>query len=198
MNIMSLVQQPAPEFTAQAVMPDKTFKEISLADYKDKWVVLYFYPLDYTFVCPTEITAISDRSADFEKLGAQVLGSSIDSHFTHLSWINTPRKKGGLGDLNHPLIADLKKEIGRDYGVLLDAGICLRGLFIIDPTGNVRYEVVNDLGIGRNVDEVLRTLAAIQSVDKTGEVCPANWTEGSDTMKPDPTGSQEWFGKHGK
>ncbi len=194
---MSLVQKPAPDFKAQAVMPDKTFAEVSLADYKGKWLVLYFYPLDYTFVCPTEITAISDRHADFKKLGAEVLGSSVDSHFTHLSWVNTPRKAGGLGDMNHPLLADLTKNVGRDYGVLLDAGITLRGLFIIDPDGKVAYEVVHDLGIGRNVDETLRVLAAIQQTRETGEVCPANWSAGSDTMKPDPNGSQEWFSKHG-
>jgi peroxiredoxin (alkyl hydroperoxide reductase subunit C) len=194
---MSLVQQPAPQFTATAVFPDQTMKEISLSDYKGKWVVLYFYPLDYTFVCPTEITAISDANAEFEKLGAQVLGCSVDSQFTHLAWMQTPRNKGGLGEMKHPLVADLKKTVGSDYGVLLGGGMTLRGLFIIDPAQNIRYEVVNDLGIGRNVAEVLRTLAAIQTVDKTGEVCPANWTAGADTMKPDPTGSQEWFAKHG-
>lgn len=191
------VQSPAPDFKATAVMPDKQFKEISLADYKGKWLVLFFYPLDYTFVCPTEITAFSDRIDDFKKLGAEVVGSSVDSHFTHLSWIETPRSKGGLGDLTYPLIADLTKQVGDDYGVLLPGGITLRGLFIIDPKGNLSYQVVHDLGIGRSVDEVLRVLAAIQSVEKTGEVCPADWTPGDDTMKPDPTGSQEYFSSHG-
>ncbi len=187
------VQSPAPEFTATAVMPDKQFKEVSLADYKGKWVVLFFYPLDFTFVCPTEITAFSDRVADFEKLGAEVLGCSVDSQFSHLAWVETPRNKGGLGEMKYPLIADLTKKIGDDYGVLLPGGITLRGLFIIDPKGNLRYQVVHDLGIGRNVDETLRVLAAIQSVDKTGEVCPADWQPGGDTMKPDPEGSQEYF-----
>lgn len=195
---MSLVTQPAPQFKATAVMPDHSMKEISLSDYKGKWVVLYFYPLDYTFVCPTEITAISDANDQFAKLGAQVLGCSVDSQFSHLAWMQTPRNKGGLGDMKHPLIADLTKQIGADYGVLLPGGMTLRGLYIIDPDQNVRIEIVNDLGIGRNVQEVLRVLAAVQTVDKTGEVCPANWTDGADTMKPDPTGSQEWFGKHGK
>jgi peroxiredoxin (alkyl hydroperoxide reductase subunit C) len=195
---MSLVQKAAPIFSATAVMPDKSFKELSSDDYKGKWLVLYFYPLDYTFVCPTEITAISDRNGEFAALGCEVLGCSVDSQFSHLSWMETPRSKGGLGALNHPLLADLTKEIGEDYGVLLPGGMTLRGLFIIDPNGVVRCEIVNDLGIGRNVDEVLRLVAAIQSVDKTGEVCPANWTPGADTMKPDPTGSQEWFGKHGE
>ncbi len=192
------VQSPAPDFKATAVMPNKTFKEdLSLADYKGKWVVLFFYPLDFTFVCPTEITAFSDRVGDFKELGAEVLGCSVDSHFTHLAWVETPRAKGGLGEIAYPLIADLTKKIGEDYGVMLPNGITLRGLFIIDPKGNLRYQVVHDLGIGRNVDETLRVLAAIQSVDKTGEVCPADWKPGADTMKPDPVGSQEYFATHG-
>ncbi|MFW2331589.1 MAG: peroxiredoxin [Nitrospinota bacterium] len=196
---MSLVQKNAPQFTTSAVMPDGSFNDnLSLSDYKDKWVVLYFYPLDYTFVCPTEITAMSDAVSKFEKLGTTVLGCSVDSKFSHLSWINTPRSKGGLGKLNHPLLADLTKDIGRDYGVLLPAGITLRGLYIIDPAQVVRYEVVNDLGIGRSVNETLRVLTAIQTVDRTGEVCPADWTEGSDTMKADPKDSMEWFSKHNK
>ncbi|MBF0290993.1 MAG: peroxiredoxin [Nitrospinae bacterium] len=193
----SLVQQPAPDFCADAVMPDKSFKQLKLADYNGKWLVLFFYPLDYTFVCPTEITAISDRFGDFKKLGADVIGCSVDSKFTHLSWIETPRAKGGLGQLAYPLLADLTKDIGREYGVLIPAGITLRGLYIIDPDGKVAYQVVHDLGIGRNVDEVLRVLAALQSVRITGEVCPANWTPGADTMKGDPKGSQDYFKKHG-
>ena len=192
------VQSPAPDFKATAVMPNKTFKEdLGLADYKGKWVVLFFYPLDFTFVCPTEITAFSDRVEDFKKLDAEVLGCSVDSHFTHLAWVETPRAKGGLGEIKYPLIADLTKKIGEDYGVMLPNGITLRGLFIIDPKGNLRYQVVHDLGIGRNVDETLRVLAAIQSVDRTGEVCPADWKPGADTMKPDPVGSQEYFSAHG-
>lgn len=194
----SLVQQPAPDFCADAVMPDKSFKQVKLADYKGKWLVLFFYPLDYTFVCPTEITAISDRIGDFKKQEAEVLGCSVDSKFTHLSWVDTPRAKGGLGQLTYPLLADLTKDIGRAYEVLIPAGITLRGLYIIDPDGKVAYQVVHDLGIGRSVDEVLRVLAALQSVRVTGEVCPANWTPGADTMKGDPKGSQDYFKKHGK
>lgn len=193
----SLVQQLAPDFCADAVLPDKSFKQIKLADYKGKWLVLFFYPLDYTFVCPTEITAISDRIADFKKLEAEVLGCSVDSKFTHLAWIETPRAKGGLGQIAYPLLADLTKDIGNAYGVLIPAGITLRGLYIIDPDGKVAYQVVHDLGVGRNVDEVLRVLAALQSVRITGEVCPANWTPGADTMKGDPKGSQDYFKKHG-
>lgn len=193
----SLVQQTAPDFCADAVMPDKSFKQIKLADYQGKWLVLFFYPLDYTFVCPTEITAISDRIGDFKKLGAEVLGCSVDSKFTHMAWMETPRAKGGLGQIAYPLLADLTKDIGKAYGVLIPAGITLRGLYIIDPDGKVAYQVVHDLGIGRNVDEVLRVLAALQSVRITGEVCPANWTPGADTMKGDPKGSQDYFKKHG-
>ncbi len=193
----SLVQQAAPDFCADAVMPDKSFKQIKLADYKGKWLVLFFYPLDYTFVCPTEITAISDRIGDFKKLEAEVLGCSVDSKFTHMAWMETPRAKGGLGQIAYPLLADLTKDIGNAYGVLIPAGITLRGLYIIDPDGKVAYQVVHDLGIGRNVDEVLRVLAALQSVRITGEVCPANWTPGADTMKGDPKGSQDYFKKHG-
>lgn len=193
---MSLVQKKAPEFTTDAVVGG-SFKSIKLSDYKGKWVVLYFYPLDFTFVCPTEITAFSDRVQDFKNLNAEVLGCSVDSKFSHLAWINTSRKEGGLGKLEYPLLADLNKKIASDYGVLLDAGIALRGLFIINPEGNVAYEVVHDLGIGRNVDEVLRVLEAIQTVQKTGEVCPANWHKGDATMKPDPVKSKEYFSKVG-
>ncbi len=189
---MSLVQKVAPDFTTDAVVGGE-FKQIKLADYKGKWVVLYFYPLDFTFVCPTEITAFSDRIADFKKLNAEVLACSVDSKFSHLAWINTPRNQGGLGKLENPLLADLNKQIASDYGVLLPAGIALRGLFIINPEGKVAYEVVHDLGIGRNVEEVLRVLEAIQTVQKTGEVCPANWSKGGKTMKPDTVKSKEYF-----
>lgn len=194
---MTLVQKKAPDFQADAVVGGE-FKQVKLADYKGKWTVLFFYPLDFTFVCPTEITAFSDRIADFKKLGAEVLGCSVDSKFTHLAWINTPRKDGGLGKIEYPLLADLSKKVCQDYGVLLDAGIALRGLFIINPEGNVAYEVVHDLGIGRNVDETLRVLEALQTVQKTGEVCPANWQKGSQTMKPDPQKSKDYFGSVNK
>ncbi len=193
---MSLVQKKAPNFKAQAVLADGTFKEIQLSDYKGKWVALFFYPLDFTFVCPTEIIAFSDRIKDFHALGAEVIGVSVDSHFTHLAWRNTPRKDGGLGDLGYPLVADLNKTIARDYGVLIeDAGIALRGLFLINPEGVVSAAIVHDLPVGRNVDEALRVIKAFQYVAKHGEVCPANWTEGKDTMKADPKGSKAYFSK---
>lgn len=190
---MSLVQKPAPEFKADAVV-GKVFKSVSLGDYKGKWLVLFFYPLDFTFVCPTEITAFSDRVEDFKKVGAEIVGCSIDSKFTHLAWINTPRKEGGLGDIKYPLMADVTKQIAKDYGVLIEgAGIALRGLFLINPEGKVAYQVVHDLGVGRSVDETLRVIKAFQQVAKTGEVCPANWNEGKKTMKPDPAKSKEYF-----
>ena len=187
------VQQEAPDFKGQAVV-GTGFKEITLKSYKGKWLVLFFYPLDFTFVCPTEIIAFSDRSQDFKKIGAEIVACSVDSHFTHLAWVNTPRNKGGLGELNIPLLADLDKSIGRKYGVLLEGeGIHLRGLFIIDPKGTIRHQTVNDLPVGRNVDEALRIIEGFQYFEKHGEVCPANWTPGKKSMKPDPVGSQEYF-----
>lgn len=194
---MTLVQKNAPDFEAAAVV-NGDFKNIKLSDYKGKWLVLYFYPLDFTFVCPTEITAFSDRIADFRKLGAEVVGCSIDSQFTHLAWVNTPREKGGLGKLETPLLADVTKKIASDYGVLLPSGIALRGLFLINPKGQVAYQVVHDLGVGRSVDETLRVLEAFQTVEKTGEVCPANWVKGGSTMVPDPVKSQTYFSKNAK
>jgi peroxiredoxin (alkyl hydroperoxide reductase subunit C) len=193
---MSLVGKPAPQFKGQALI-GKEFKEISLDDFKGKWTVLFFYPLDFTFVCPTEITAFSDRIGDFKELGAQVIGCSVDSHFSHLAWSNTPRNRGGLGDIEYPLLSDLNKTVGTEYGVLIEEqGITLRGLFIIDPEGKVAYEVVHDLGIGRNIDETLRVLKAIQTTRETGEVCPCNWTPGAETMNPDPEMSQTYFKKN--
>ena len=193
---MSLVQKKAPDFKAQSVQPDGTFKEIKLSDYKGKCVVLFFYPLDFTFVCPTEILAFSDRIADFHAINTEVIGVSVDSHFTHLAWTSTPRKEGGIKDLKYPLVADLNKSIARDYGVLIEeAGIALRGLFIIDPEGVIRAATVHDLPVGRSVDETLRVVKAFQFVAKHGEVCPANWSEGKASMKADPKGSKEYFGK---
>lgn len=189
------IQQKAPDFRATAVVGNE-FKEIRLADFEGHYVVLFFYPLDFTFVCPTEIIAFHDRLKDFESRNARVIGVSIDSHFTHLAWKNTPRKEGGLGQIDFPLVADLTKSIARDYGVLLDeAGVALRGLFLIDKGGIVRQITINDLPIGRSVDEALRVLDAWQFVEKNGEVCPANWKPGSATMKPDPAGSKAYFSK---
>lgn len=189
----SLVQKQAPQFSVKGVV-GKEFKEIKLSDYKGNWVVLFFYPLDFTFVCPTEITAFSDSYSKFKELNCEILGCSVDSHFSHLAWINVPRSEGGLGELNYPLLSDLNKQIAQDYGVLLEnAGLALRGTFIINPEGVVQYQVVHDLGIGRNVEETLRVLEALQTVAKTGEVCPANWTNGGKRIIPNPVKAKEYF-----
>lgn len=190
-----LVTREAPDFTAQAVMPNGTFQEVRLSDYRGKYVVLFFYPLDFTFVCPTEIIAFSEAAADFEELGVQLLGCSIDSHFSHFAWRSTPRNAGGIGEIRYPLIADLDKSIATKYDVLLPGGVALRGLFLIDKEGIVRHELVNDLPLGRSVEEVLRLVRALQFVEKYGEVCPANWHEGSSTIKPDVAGSKDFFSK---
>lgn len=189
-----LVAQPAPDFTAQAVMEDGSFKEVSLSDYKGQYVLLFFYPLDFTFVCPTEIIAFSERVKDFSDLGVQILGCSIDSHFSHLAWRNTSRNEGGIGDIQYPLVADLDKSIAQKYDVLLPAGIALRGLFLIDKDGVVQHQVVNNLPLGRSVDEALRMVKALQFFETNGEVCPANWEEGSRTIKANPADSKEFFG----
>ena len=191
------VQKEAPDFTATAVV-NEDFKQIKLSEYRGKYVVLFFYPLDFTFVCPTEIVAFSDRIKDFHDRGAEVLGCSIDSQFSHLAWIQTPREKGGLGGLTYPLVADLTKKISTDYGVLLEGGIALRGTFIIDQKGIVRAITVHDLPLGRSVDEALRVLDALQHFEKHGEVCPAGWTKGGATIKPGVKESKAYFEKAAK
>ena len=189
----AFVQKEAPDFSANAVMPDGSFQEVKLSDYKGKHLVLFFYPLDFTFVCPTEIIAFSDRLKEFHDRGAEVLGVSIDSHFSHLAWRNTPRKEGGIGEVAYPLLADLDKSIARKYGVLLEQpGIALRGLFIIDKLGVIRHVTINDLPLGRNVDEVLRVIDAMQFNEEHGEVCPANWHKGDEGMKPTEEGLKEY------
>ncbi|HJZ53847.1 MAG TPA: peroxiredoxin [Gemmataceae bacterium] len=186
------VQKEAPDFTATAVVNEE-FKQIKLSDYRGKYVVLFFYPLDFTFVCPTEIVAFNDRLPEFKSRGAEVIGCSIDSQFSHLAWIQTPRAKGGLGGLNYPLVADLTKKISADYGVLLDGGVALRGTFLIDRQGVLRAVTVHDLPLGRSVDEALRVLDALQHFEKHGEVCPADWKRGGATIKPGVVESKEYF-----
>ncbi|PBK85927.1 peroxiredoxin [Armillaria gallica] len=192
--MVALIQRPAPAFKAAAVV-DGLFEDVSSTDYLGQWVVLFFYPMDFTFVCPTEILAFNDALAEFKALDTTVLGVSTDSQHSHFAWANQPRKEGGLGpNLKLPLIADRNMSISRDYGVLLeDEGIALRGLFIIDPKGILRQITVNDLPVGRSVDETIRLIKAFQFTDKHGEVCPANWHEGDKTMKADPKGSKEYF-----
>ena len=188
----NIIGNPAPDFNLQ-VVDQGQFKSVSLEDYKGKWLVLFFYPLDFTFVCPTEILAFSDRLNEFKETGAEVLGISVDSQYTHLAWTQTPRKEGGIAGLEYPLAADLNKKAAVDYNVLAEGGVALRGLFIIDPEGVVQHATINNLGVGRSVDETLRVLKAFQFVAEHGEVCPAGWQPGADSMKPDPTGSREWF-----
>ena len=183
----------APDFSATAVV-DQEFKDIKLSQYRGKYVVLFFYPLDFTFVCPTEITAFSDRYSDFSSKNTEVLGVSVDSKFTHLAWIQTPRNQGGIGDINYPLVSDLKREICQSYNVLNDDGEADRGLLIINPGGVIMHSTINKAPVGRNIDETLRVLQAYQYVEShPDEVCPAGWTPGDKTMKEDPKGSKEYF-----
>ena len=197
-NPLRLVGNTAPAWKADAVV-GSDFKALSSDDFKGKWKVLFFYPLDFTFVCPTEIVAYSEAMEQFKALGAEVLACSIDSKFSHLAWTKTSRNEGGIGEVNFPILADTTKKIARDFGVLIeDAGVSLRGLFIIDDNDVVQHATINNLSVGRNPGETLRLLEAYQYTAKHGEVCPAGWTSGSDSMKPDVTGSKEWFGKHAK
>ena len=187
------VGQLAPNFTATAVY-DQEFKSIQLSDYLGKYVVLFFYPLDFTFVCPTEITAFSDLYHEFSVINTEVLGVSVDSEYAHLAWLQTSRDNGGLGDLTYPLVSDLTKSISQSYNVLTNEGKALRGLFIIDKVGIIQNSVVNNLDFGRSVNETLRTLKAIQYVQShPDEVCPANWQPGDDTIIADPIKFKEYF-----
>ncbi len=194
----TLVTREAPDFTAQAVMPDNSFAELTLSSYRGQCVVLFFYPLDFTFVCPSEIIAFDAALAKFEAKDAAVIGVSVDSHYTHLAWKNTPRDQGGIGLIQYPLVADLNKNISREYGVLLDESVALRGLFLIDKQGIVRHALVNDLPLGRNVDEALRILDALRFHEEHGDVCPANWREGEEAMVPTAEGVAKYLAKHAK
>ncbi|MHC4177109.1 MAG: peroxiredoxin [Planctomycetota bacterium] len=194
----TLVTREAPDYTAQAVMPDNSFAELTLSSYRGKYVVLFFYPLDFTFVCPSEIIAFDAALAKFEAKDAVVIGVSVDSHYTHLAWRNTPRDQGGIGPIKYPLVADLNKKIARDYGVLFDESVALRGLFLIDKEGIVRHALVNDLPLGRSVEEALRILDALRLHEEHGEVCPANWREGEDAMTPTAEGVAKYLAEHAK
>ncbi|KAI3638420.1 hypothetical protein MIR68_003549 [Amoeboaphelidium protococcarum] len=185
----------APQFQTVSVW-NKEFKLVKLDDFKGKWVLLFTYPMDFTFTCPTEILSFSKNYDEFQKNNCQVLGSSVDSQFTHLAWINTPQDKGGLGqDLKVPLLADVNRDIATKYGCLLDNGVCSRATYLIDPQQRIRHISQNDLPVGRNVKEYLRLLQAFQFADEHGEVCPSDWQVGHDTIKPDPKGSLEYFKK---
>merc|ERR1719198_1512372 len=182
------VRKPAPAFKGMAYW-DKKFKEISLEQFKGKYVVLFFYPLDFTFVCPTEIVQFSDKKAEFDALDCQVIACSIDSHFTHKEWTKKDRKKGGLGEMAIPMLSDLSHQISKDYGFLIedggDAGVSFRATYIIDTNGILRHMSINDLPVGRNADEFIRLVSAFKYTDEYGEVCPASWKPGAATMVPD-------------
>lgn len=192
----TLVTKEAPDFTAKAVMPDNSFNTLSLSSLRGKHVVLFFYPLDFTFVCPTEIIAFDKALQEFQKRNTEVVGISVDSEFTHLAWKNTARAEGGIGQIKYPLVSDLTKDIAREYGVLTEGGVALRGLFLLDRDGIIRHQVVNDLGLGRSVREVLRMLDALQHLEEYGEVCPANWEAGLDALQPTADGVARYLAEH--
>lgn len=192
-----LVGKQAPDFTATAVLGNNEIKQIKLSEeLKDKYGVVFFYPLDFTFVCPSELIAFDHRLEEFKNRNVEVIGVSIDSQFTHLAWKNTPVDKGGIGQVAYTLVADIKHDIARAYDVEADAGVALRGSFLIDKNGVVRHQVVNDLPLGRNIDEMLRTIDALQFTEEHGEVCPAGWQKGKAGMKANPNGVADYLAQH--
>jgi peroxiredoxin (alkyl hydroperoxide reductase subunit C) len=190
-----LVTEQAPDFKEQAVMPDNSFREISLSEYRGKYVLLFFYPLDFTFVCPSEILAFDRKVEQFKEKNCEIIGASVDSQYSHFAWRNTQIKEGGIGQIKFPLVADLSKKISQEYGVLFKGEVALRGLFLIDKEGVVRHQLVNDLSLGRSVDEAMRMLDALQFHEKHGEVCPANWKPGEDAMVPTAKGVASYLSK---
>jgi peroxiredoxin (alkyl hydroperoxide reductase subunit C) len=196
--IMSfLVTKPAPDFTATAVLADNSFdEEFKLSSLQGKYVILFFYPLDFTFVCPTEILAFDEALENFHNRDAEVVGVSVDSHFTHAAWKRTDVGDGGIGPIRFPLVSDLRKNIARSYGVLLDDEVALRGLFLIDREGIIRHALVNDLPLGRNVSEALRLLDALRFHELRGDVCPANWTEGEEGIEESQDGIVDYLSKY--
>jgi peroxiredoxin (alkyl hydroperoxide reductase subunit C) len=199
MSATTLVTKEAPDFTADAVLPDNSFAQITLSSFKGKNVVLFFYPLDFTFVCPSEILAFNKKLDEFKKRNTEVIGVSVDSKFTHLAWKNTKLEDGGIGNIQYTLVSDLNKNIAREYGILFNEAVALRGLFLIDTKGVIRHAVINDLPLGRSVNEALRMLDALQFVEAHGDqVCPANWQEGDEAMKPTAEGVAGYLAKHAK
>ncbi|NRA46854.1 MAG: peroxiredoxin [Oligoflexales bacterium] len=189
-----LVGKQAPDFAATAVVNGDFKENFKLSDHRGKYVLLFFYPLDFTFVCPTELHAFQEKLEDFKKLNCEVIGCSIDSQFSHLAWLNTKKEDGGIEGVNYPLVADINKTIARDYDVLIpNDGIALRGAFLIDKEGVVKHQTINDLPLGRNVDEYIRLLEALQFTEEHGEVCPANWKKGEKSMKPTQAGLKSYF-----
>jgi peroxiredoxin (alkyl hydroperoxide reductase subunit C) len=191
-----LVGKKAPDFKATAVVNGSDFKEVKLSDFQGKYVVMFFYPMDFTFVCPTELHAFQEKLETFKKHNCEVLGVSIDSQFSHLAWLNTPKSEGGIKGVTYPVISDIHKTISRDYDVLIpDAGVALRGTFLIDKNGVVQQQTINNLPLGRSVDEMLRLLEALQYTESHGEVCPANWKKGDTAMKATQDGLKTYFKK---
>lgn len=193
-----LVTKKAPDFTAEAVLGNNEIvNNFNLMEnLGEKGAVLFFYPLDFTFVCPSEIIAFDHRLDEFTKRGINVIGVSVDSVYSHFAWKNTPVEEGGIGKVRYPLVADITKQISRDYDVLLDEAVALRGSFLIDADGTVRHAVINDLPLGRNIDEMLRMVDAMLFTNEHGEVCPAGWQDGEDGMKPDADGVADYLAKH--
>lgn len=191
-----LVTQEAPDFTAQAVMPNNTIQEdFKLSDLRGKYVLLFFWPLDFSFVCPTEVMAFNQNLEKFKERNCEVVGVSIDSQFTHFAWKHTKPEDGGIGNVQYPMVADLSKKISRDYGVLLNDEVALRGLFLIDKEGIVRHSLVNDLPLGRSIDEALRMVDALQFFEEHGEVCPACWVKGDEGIPLNQKGLADYLAK---
>jgi len=193
----TLVTKQAPDFNAKAVMGNNSIEDFSLSSLRGKYVLLFFYPLDFTFVCPSEIIAFDKSFEEFKKRNTELLAISVDSEFSHFAWKNLEPKAGGIGKVKFPLVADLTKNISRSYGVLFNESVALRGLFLIDKEGIVRHETINDLPLGRNVAEALRMVDALQFFEEHGEVCPANWHKGDEGMNPSANGVAEYLAKHG-
>jgi peroxiredoxin (alkyl hydroperoxide reductase subunit C) len=192
-----LVSTEAPDFTATAVMPDNSFNnEFKLSDLRGKYVVMFFYPLDFTFVCPSEIIAFDKKLEEFKSRNVEIVGVSTDSHFSHWAWKNTEPRNGGIGNVQFPLVADFTKTISQDYGLLLEGGMSLRGTFLIDKDGIIQHATVNNLGLGRNIDEMIRLVDALQHLEEHGEVCPANWSKGDDAMTPTAEGVADYLNKN--
>jgi peroxiredoxin 2/4 len=193
-----LVGKPAPDFSVKAVKGTEVLADFTLSQFKDKkYVVLFFYPLDFTFVCPTELHAFQEKLAEFAARDVEVIGASTDSWFSHLAWLNTPKAVGGIQGVEYPILSDFNKTIAKDYDVLFEGlGAAYRGLFLIDKKGIVQHQVVNNLPLGRSVDEALRMVDALQYFEKNGEVCPANWKKGEKAMKANPEGLKTYFGKN--
>ncbi|MGQ0503340.1 MAG: peroxiredoxin [Panacagrimonas sp.] len=189
-----LVNRPAPDFTAAAVLGDGSITDrFKLSDFRGKYVALFFWPLDFTFVCPSEIIAHENRRKAFEERGVQLIGVSIDSQFTHFAWRSTPVEKGGVGEVGFPMVADVNHDITRAYGIEHQAGVAFRGTFLIDKAGIVQHQVVNNLPLGRDVDELLRLVDALQFTEQHGEVCPAGWRKGQTGMKPTAAGVAQYL-----